>query len=71
MKQRRDLVSVEKAGFGWWDTFVGNRSDLLRHGKTLRQSPAQKLKECTQDRQPMVACPPVIVACTFNMLEEP
>jgi hypothetical protein len=71
MKQRRDLVSVGKAGFGWWDTFARNRSDLLRDYKTLRQSPTQKLKECTQDRQPMVARPPVIVACTFKMLEEP
>jgi hypothetical protein len=70
MKECRDLVSVKKTGFGWWDTFARNRSDLLRDGKTLRHSPTQKLKESMQDRQPMVARSPVIVACIFEMLEE-
>jgi hypothetical protein len=71
MKERRDLVPVEKASFGWRNAFARNRSDLLRDRKTLGHSPPQKLKERVQDRQSMVARPPVIVAGVFEMLEEP
>src|SRR5258708_6176040 len=39
-----------------------------RHSGT--RSP-QKLKERMQDRQPVVACPPVIVADVFEVLKEP
>lgn len=71
MKERRNLVSVEKAGFRWWDAFAGNGRNLLRDCKTLGHSPTQKLKKRMQDHQPVVACPPMIVACVFEMLEEP
>ena len=70
-KERRDLVSIEKAGFGRRDAFARNRGDLLSGRETLGHAPPQKLKERMQDRQPVVACPPVIVADVFEMLEEP
>jgi hypothetical protein len=70
MKERRDLVCVEKAGFRWRDTFARNRSHLLGHDKALRHSSTQKLKERMQDRQPLIARPSMIVACIFEILEE-
>jgi hypothetical protein len=70
-KERRDFVSIEKAGFGRGDAFARDRCDLLRDCETLGHAPPEKLKERMQDRQPVVACPPVIVADVFEMLEEP
>lgn len=71
MKERRNVVSIEKAGFRWWYAFTGNGRNLLRDRKTLRYSSTQKLKKCMQDHQPVVARPPMIVPGVFQMLEEP
>jgi len=70
-KERRDLVPVEKASFGRRDAFARNRGHLLCDRETFGHAPPEKLKERMQDRQPVVARPPVIVADVFEMLEEP
>ena len=70
MKERFDLVPVEKAGFGRRDAFTRNCGDLLCDRKALRRAPPQKLEERMEDGQPMVACAPMIVALVFQVLEE-
>src|SRR5215471_12745172 len=71
MKEFRDLVRIEKAGFWWWDAFARNRGDLLGDGETFGHAPPQKLKKRMQDREPVVAGPPVVVAGVFEMLKKP
>jgi hypothetical protein len=71
IEECRDLVSVEKAGFGWRYPFARNACDLLCDGETFGHAPPEKLEERMEDHQPVVACPPVIVAAVFEMLEKP
>jgi hypothetical protein len=70
IEERRDLVSVEKARLRWRDALTRNPGDLLRDGEVLGHPPPEKLEKRVQDHQPVVACPPVIVAAVFQMLEK-
>ena len=70
-EERRDRVSVEKAGFGWRHPFARNACDLLGDGERLRHTLSQEFEERVQDHQSVVARSPVIVAGVFEMLEKP